>query len=137
MAPIERSVPSGRRVLLGRHRRDRRLQGLCILTWLLRLRAHPSASSATRSVERFVGPATPPRCPTIASTPTCGRSLERCCRPARARGGRGGRGLGDHERDREARARVSDDLLSATLLEFAGPLVVAPRCTRAWEHPAT
>jgi phosphopantothenoylcysteine decarboxylase/phosphopantothenate--cysteine ligase len=32
----------------------------------------------------------------------------------------------------------SDDLLSATLLEFAGPLVVAPAMhTGMWEHPAT
>ena len=138
MAPIERSVLSGRRVLLGVTGGIAAYKA-CILTRLLRLRGASVRVVMTRSAERFVGPAT------FAALSDHRVYTDLWEEP----------GTVLHVRlAREADVAVvapttanviaklargfSDDLLSATLLEFAGPLVVAPAMhTGMWEHPAT
>ena len=138
MAPIERSVLSGRRVLLGVTGGIAAYKA-CILTRLLRLRGASVRVVMTRSAERFVGPAT------FAALSDHRVYTDLWEEPGTVLHVRLAREA-DVAVVAPATANViaklargfSDDLLSATLLEFAGPLVVAPAMhTGMWEHPAT
>jgi phosphopantothenoylcysteine decarboxylase / phosphopantothenate---cysteine ligase len=138
VATSERSVLAGRRVLLGVTGGIAAYKA-CILTRLLRLKGASVRVVMTRSAERFVGPAT------FAALSDHRVYTDLWEEP----------GTVLHVRlAREADVAVlapatanviaklargfSDDLLSATLLEFTGPLVVAPAMhTGMWEHPAT
>jgi phosphopantothenoylcysteine decarboxylase / phosphopantothenate---cysteine ligase len=138
VAPIERSVLSGRRVLLGVTGGIAAYKA-CILTRLLRLRGASVRVVMTRSAERFVGPAT------FAALSDHRVYTDLWEEPGTVLHVRLAREA-DVAVVAPATANViaklargfSDDLLSATLLEFAGPLVVAPAMhTGMWEHPAT
>jgi len=111
----------------------------CILTRLLRLRGASVRVVMTRSAERFVGPAT------FAALSDHRVYTDLWEEPGTVLHVRLAREA-DVAVVAPATANViaklargfSDDLLSATLLEFAGPLVVAPAMhTGMWEHPAT
>jgi phosphopantothenoylcysteine decarboxylase/phosphopantothenate--cysteine ligase len=111
----------------------------CILTRLLRLRGASVRVVMTRSAERFVGLAT------FAALSDHRVYTDLWEEPGTVLHVRLAREA-DVAVVAPATANViaklargfSDDLLSATLLEFAGPLVVAPAMhTGMWEHPAT
>ena len=138
MATSERSVLSGRRVLLGVTGGIAAYKA-CILTRLLRLHGATVRVVMTRSAERFVGQATFAALSdhrvytdlweepgTILHVELAREADVAVVAPATA-----------NVIAKLARG-FSDDLLSATLLEFAGPLVIAPAMhTGMWEHPAT
>jgi phosphopantothenoylcysteine decarboxylase / phosphopantothenate---cysteine ligase len=138
VATTERSVLAGRRVLLGVTGGIAAYKA-CILTRILRLTGASVRVIMTRSAERFVGPATFAALSdhrvytdlweepgTVLHVRLAREADVAVVAPATANViARLARGL-------------SDDLLTATLLEFAGPLVVAPAMhTGMWEHPAT
>ncbi len=138
MATSESSVLAGRRVLLGVTGGIAAYKA-CILTRLLRLRRASVRVIMTRSAERFVGPAT------FAALSDHRVYTDLWEEPGTVLHVRLAREA-DVAVVAPATANViaklargfSDDLLSATLLEFSGPLVVAPAMhTGMWEHPAT
>ena len=138
MATSERSVLAGRRVLLGVTGGIAAYKA-CILTRLLRLRGASVRVIMTRSAEWFVGPAT------FAALSDHRVYTDLWEEPGTVLHVRLAREA-DVAVVAPATANViaklargfSDDLLSATLLEFAGSLVVAPAMhTGMWEHPAT
>jgi phosphopantothenoylcysteine decarboxylase/phosphopantothenate--cysteine ligase len=138
VATSERSVLAGRRVLLGVTGGIAAYKA-CIFTRLLRLKGASVRVVMTRSAERFVGPATFAALSdhrvytdlweepgTVLHVRLARESDVAVVAPATA-----------NVIAKLARG-FSDDLLSATLLEFTGPLVVAPAMhTGMWEHPAT
>ncbi len=138
MATSERSVLSGRRVLLGVTGGIAAYKA-CILTRLLRLKGASVRVVMTRSAERFVGAAT------FAALSDHRVYTDLWEEPGTVLHVRLA-----HEADIAVIAPATanliaklargfaDDLLSATMLEFAGPVVVAPAMhTGMWEHPAT
>ena len=138
MATSERSVLRGRRVLLGVTGGIAAYKA-CILTRLLRLHGASVRVVMTRSAERFVGPAT------FAALSDHRVYTDLWEEPGTVLHVRLAREA-DVAVVAPATANViaklargfSDDLLSATLLEFTGPVVVAPAMhTGMWEHPAT
>jgi phosphopantothenoylcysteine decarboxylase/phosphopantothenate--cysteine ligase len=138
VATSERSVLSGRSVLLGVTGGIAAYKA-CILTRLLRLHGALVRVVMTRSAERFVGPAT------FAALSDHRVYTDLWEEPGTVLHVRLAREA-DVAVVAPATANViaklargfSDDLLSATLLEFSGPLVVAPAMhTGMWEHPAT
>jgi phosphopantothenoylcysteine decarboxylase/phosphopantothenate--cysteine ligase len=138
VATSERSVLSGRRVLLGVTGGIAAYKA-CILTRLLRLHGSSVRVVMTRSAERFVGPAT------FAALSDHRVYTDLWEEPGTVLHVRLAREA-DVAVVAPATANViaklargfSDDVLSATLLEFTGPLVVAPAMhTGMWEHPAT
>lgn len=138
MATSERSVLNGRRVLLCVTGGIAAYKA-CILTRLLRLRGASVRVVMTRSAERFVGPATFAALSDHRVYTDLWEEPETVLHVRLAR-------EADVAVVAPATANViaklargfSDDLLSATILEFTGPLVVAPAMhTGMWEHPAT
>ena len=138
MATSERSVLRGRRVLLGVTGGIAAYKA-CILTRLLRLHGASVRVVMTRSAERFVGPAT------FAALSDHRVYTDLWEEPGTVLHVRLAREA-DVAVVAPATANViaklargfSDDLLSATLLEFTGPVVVAPAMhTGMWEHPAS
>lgn len=138
MATTGRSVLGGRRVLLGVTGGIAAYKA-CILTRLLRLKGASVRVVMTRSAQRFVGPAT------FAALSDHRVYTDLWEEPGAVLHVRLAREA-DVAVVAPATANViaklargfSDDLLSATLLEFPGPLVVAPAMhTGMWEHPAT
>lgn len=135
---MEATLLRGRRVLLGVTGGIAAYKS-CILTRLLRLRGASVRVVMTRSAERFVGPAT-----------FAALSEQRVYTDLWEEPGQVLHVRLAHDADvvvvAPATANVvaklafgiADDLLTSTLLEASGPLVIAPAMhTGMWEHPAT
>jgi phosphopantothenoylcysteine decarboxylase / phosphopantothenate---cysteine ligase len=138
VATSDRSVLAGRRVLLGVTGGIAAYKA-CVLTRLLRLKGASVRVVMTGSAQRFVGPAT------FAALSDHRVYTDLWEEPGTVLHVRLAREA-DVAVVAPATANViaklargfSDDLLCATLLEFPGPLVVAPAMhTGMWEHPAT